>query len=250
MSCPQPPRHARRTARQRRFGGLNITIPHKEAAFRFLDRHHAVSDSARVLRAVNTVVFRRDGAMEGHNTDAPDSSTPCQKPSAPPRATAHHLLLGAGGAGRAIALTCVLHGAGEILVADLRPAARRRLLLALRETAPGLPVAGLSLARAARAARDCDLILQATPVGMTPGDPSLLPAESFRKGQLVFDLIYNPAETPLLAVARAAGARTANGLGMLLHQGARAFRLWTGRKPPVAVMRAALEQALRARSPQ
>ena len=85
---------------------------------------------------------------------------------------------------------------------------------------------------------------------MTPGDSSLLPPDAFRKGQLVFDLIYNPAETPLLAAARSAGARTANGLGMLLHQGARAFRLWTGRKPPVAVMRTALQQALRDRSPR
>ena len=83
---------------------------------------------------------------------------------------------------------------------------------------------------------------------MKPGDPSLLPAASFRKGQLVFDLIYNPAVTPLLATAQAAGARTANGLGMLLHQGARAFRQWTGRKPPVNVMRAALDKALKARN--
>lgn len=232
------------------FGGLNITIPHKEAAFRFLARHHAVSDSARVLRAVNTVVFRRDGAMEGHNTDAPGFLDALREAFRASPSGKRILLLGAGGAGRALALTCVLHGAAELLVADLRPAARRRLLLALRETAPGLPVAGVSLARAARAARDCDLILQATPVGMTPGDSSLLPPDAFRKGQLVFDLIYNPAETPLLAGARSAGARTANGLGMLLHQGARAFRLWTGRKPPVAVMRAALQQALRDRSPR
>ena len=82
---------------------------------------------------------------------------------------------------------------------------------------------------------------------MHPGDPSLLPPESFRKGQLVFDLIYNPAVTPLLATARAAGARTSNGLGMLLHQGVRAFRQWTGRKPSVPVMRAALEKALKAK---
>ena len=84
---------------------------------------------------------------------------------------------------------------------------------------------------------------------MHPGDPALLPSDSFRKGQLVFDLIYNPAVTPLLATARAAGARVANGLGMLLHQGARAFRQWTGRKPPVPVMRAALEKALKAKRP-
>ena len=158
------------------------------------------------------------------------------------------LVLGCGGAGRALALTCAMQGAASILAADVNLAARRRLLLALRQTAPGLPVAGVSLDRARGAARDCDLIIQATPVGMRPGDPSLLPPDSFRKGQLVFDLIYNPAVTPLLATAQSAGARTANGLGMLLHQGVRAFRLWTGRKPPVDRMRTALEQALKARS--
>jgi shikimate dehydrogenase len=93
------------------------------------------------------------------------------------------------------------------------------------------------------------LIIHATPVGMHAGDSSLLPPESFRPGQIVFDLIYNPAVTPLLATAQAAGARTANGLGMLLHQGARAFRQWTGRRPPVAVMRRALLKALKARTP-
>ena len=119
----------------------------------------------------------------------------------------------------------------------------------MRQTAPGLPVAGVSLdpRRLAARACECDLLIQATPVGMKPGDPSLLPPEAFRKGQLVFDLIYNPDETPLLATARAAGARTANGLGMLLHQGARAFHLWTGRKAPVPVMRAALLKALKTR---
>ena len=93
------------------------------------------------------------------------------------------------------------------------------------------------------------MIIHATPVGMHAGDPSLLPLESFRPGQIVFDLIYNPAVTPLLATAQAAGARTANGLGMLLHQGARAFRQWTGRRPPVDVMRRALLKALKARTP-
>ena len=161
------------------------------------------------------------------------------------------LVLGCGGAGRAVALVCAMQGAASILVADLNLAARRRLLLALRQAALGLPVAGVSLdpSRLAARARDCDLVVQATPVGMKPADPSLLPPEAFRKDQLVFDLIYNPAETPLLRTARAAGAKTANGLGMLLHQGARAFRLWTGHKPPVPAMRAALEKALKAKRP-
>ena len=226
-------------------GGVNVTIPHKEAAYRFLAAKGKLSDTAQLLHSVNTVVFRPDGSLFGDNTDAPGFLDALKEAfRATPRGR-RVLVLGCGGAGRALALTCAMQGAASILAADVNLAARRRLLLALRQTAPGLPVAGVSLARAADAARDCDLIVQATPVGMHPGDPSLLPPESFRKGHLVFDLIYNPAVTPLLATAQAAGARTANGLGMLLHQGARAFRLWTGRKAPVPVMRAALEKALK-----
>lgn len=235
--------------REKKFGGLNVTIPHKEAAYRFLAAKGALSDPARLLQSVNTVVFRPDGTLYGDNTDAPGFLDALQEAfRASPRGK-RVLVLGCGGAGRALALTCAMQGAAAILVADVNLAARRRLLLALRQAAPGLPVAGVSLGRARTAARECDLVIQATPVGMHPGDPSLLPPESFRKGQLVFDLIYNPAVTPLLAAARAAGVRTANGLGMLLHQGVRAFRLWTGRKPPVAVMRAALLKALKARTP-
>jgi shikimate dehydrogenase len=228
------------------FGGLNITIPHKEAACRFLTRHHTLAESARALQAVNTIVFQRDGSLVGHNTDAPGFLDALKDAfRASPRGK-RVLLLGCGGAGRALALTCARQGAASIHVADVQPAARRRLLRALRQTAPGLPIGGIALSRAARAASECDLIIQATPVGMQPGDPSLLPPDAFRPRHLVFDLIYNPAETPLLAIARAAGARTANGLGMLLHQGARAFRLWTKRPPPIPVMRAALENALQA----
>lgn len=236
--------------REKNFGGLNVTIPHKEAAYRHLAAQHALSDAARMLRSVNTVVFRADGTLWGDNTDAPGFLDALKESfRASPRGK-NILLLGCGGAGRAVALTCAMQGAASILVADVNLAARRRLLLALRKAAPGLPVAGVSLSpgRLAARARDADLILQATPVGMKPGDSSLLPPGAFRKGQLVFDLIYNPPETPLLATAKAAGARTANGLGMLLHQGVRAFHRWTGRKPPVAVMRAALEQAISQRT--
>ena len=234
--------------RAKKYGGLNVTIPHKEAAYRFLAAKHALSDTAQLLHSVNTVVFRPDGSLLGDNTDAPGFLDALKESfRASPRGR-RVLVLGCGGAGRALALTCAMQGAESIFVTDVNLAARRRLLLALRQAAPGLPVAGVSLDRARAAARDCDLIVQATPVGMHPGDPSLLPPDAFRKGQIVFDLIYNPAVTPLLATAKAAGARTANGLGMLLHQGARAFRLWTGRKPPVPAMRAALEKALAARS--
>ncbi len=237
--------------RAQQCGGLNVTIPHKEAAYRFLAAQHALSDTARLLHSVNTVVFRPDGSLLGDNTDAPGFLDALKESFRASPRDRRILLLGCGGAGRALALTCAMRGAASLLVADLNLAARRRLLLALRQAAPGLPVAGVALdpKRLAARARDCDLIIHASPVGMKPGDPSLLPPEAFRPGQLVFDLIYNPPLTPLLATARAAGARVANGLGMLLHQGARAFHLWTGRKPPLPAMRSALEQALKARLP-
>lgn len=235
--------------RARNYGGVNVTIPHKEAAYRYLRAHGVLSDVAALLQAVNTVVVRPDGALFGDNTDAPGFLDALQEAfRATPRGK-RILLLGCGGAGRALALTCAMQGAESMLVADIHLAVRRRLLLALRKAAPGLPVAGVSLDRARHAARECDLIIQATPVGLHPGDPALLPPASFRQGQLVFDLIYNPPVTPFLAAAQAAGARTANGLGMLLHQGARSFRRWTGRAAPLAAMRAGLGAALQSRSP-
>jgi len=232
------------------FGGLNITIPHKEAAYRFLAAQHALSDSAQILKSVNTIVFQKDGSRVGHNTDAPGFLDALREAFRATPRNKRILLLGCGGAGRAIALTCAFQGATSFLIADIHLAARRRLRSELRHAAPGLPVSGISLdsKQLVARARECDLIIHATPVGMKKNDPSLLPAEAFRPGQLVFDCIYNPAVTPLLATAKKAGAKTANGLGMLLHQGARAFRLWTGRKPPVEVMRKALQKALKARN--
>ena len=238
------------TLRAQKYGGVNVTIPHKEAAYRFLAARHSLSDTAQTLRSVNTVVFLPDGSLLGDNTDAPGFLDALKEAFRTSPRGKRILLLGCGGAGRAVALTCAMQGAASILVADLNLASRRRLLLALRKTAPGLPVAGVALdpKRLAARARECDLIIHATPVGMKPGDPSLLPADAFHPRQIVFDLIYNPAITPLLATAQAAGARTSNGLGMLLHQGARAFQRWTRRKPPIPIMRAALEKALKAKT--
>ena len=91
------------------------------------------------------------------------------------------------------------------------------------------------------AAREADLVVQATPVGMKPTDEPLLGPEAFREGQKLLDLVYMYPETGLMTVAREAGARVANGLGMLLHQGVRAFEIWTRATPPVERMREALE---------
>jgi shikimate dehydrogenase len=91
---------------------------------------------------------------------------------------------------------------------------------------------------------EADLVIQASPVGMKKEDASLLPPEAFREGQRAFDLIYMYPETAFLSAAKASGAQIANGLGMLLHQGAKAFEIWTGIKPSVEAMRSALEKAV------
>jgi len=166
----------------RQYGGLNITIPHKEAAYQFLAANGQLTATARLLRAVNTVVFRRNGVMLGDNTDAPGFLDALQESFRTTPRNKTVLLLGCGGAGRALGLICALRGAKAIYLADLNLATRRRLRLAIQRAAPTVPVTCVSLDRARRVAADCTLIIHATPVGMHAGDPSLLPLESFRPG--------------------------------------------------------------------
>lgn len=227
------------------YGGLNITLPHKLAAYRWLLRHGTLTDHARMLQSVNTIRFPPSVSLppEGDNTDAPGFLDALR---ASFHTTVRHrrvMVLGIGGAGRALALTCLFHGAAALAIAARKPAARRLWMNELRRAAPGLPMEGMTFARAARCAGDYDLIIQATPVGMNPGDPSLLPVSAFHKGQMVVDLVYTQAVTPFLRAARTGGARATNGLGMLLYQGARAFHFWTGHKAPLSTMQAVLQNA-------
>jgi leader peptidase (prepilin peptidase) / N-methyltransferase len=229
---------------RKNFGGVNVTIPHKEAAYRFLAAKHALSDTAQLLQSVNTVVFRPDGSLFGDNTDAPGFLDALKNPSAPP--ARQKARPAAGLRRRRPRPRPRLRHAGRRLHSRRRCQPRRAPPPAARP-APGRARTPrrrrLPRPRPRRRAR-----LRPHHPGHArrhaPRRSLAAPPESFRQGQLVFDLIYNPAETPLLATAKAAGARTANGLGMLLHQGVRAFRLWTGRKPPVAVLRAALLKRL------
>jgi shikimate dehydrogenase len=222
------------------FGGVNLTIPLKETAFASLTD---VDETARRFRAVNTVRFTA-GGMQGFNTDG------CGILRAWAEAFGIHprgldvFILGCGGAGRAVALMCAAEGAARIRLADRTPARADQVTAEIRALAPSLPVSASSLADAPAACRAAQLVVQATSVGLHPGDPSLLPPSAFQPGQWAYDLIYHVPQTAWMAAAAQAGARTANGLGMLLHQGAEAFTLWTGREAPIAVMRRALENAL------
>ncbi|MFA7256177.1 MAG: shikimate dehydrogenase [Kiritimatiellales bacterium] len=221
------------------YAGVNLTIPLKEVAFQGLEK---LDDSARILGAVNTVEFTENG-MVGHNTDGYGFLKALEEAFGKTVEGDNVFVLGCGGAGRAVALMAALTGAKSITLADVDAARIENLSVEICRLAPNVAIVK-SVGGGSASCREADLVIQASPVGMKKDDPSLLPAEAFRKGQRVFDLIYMYPETAFLSTAKAAGAQIANGLGMLLHQGARAFMIWTGIEPDVEAMRKALEKAV------
>jgi shikimate dehydrogenase len=222
--------------------GLSVTMPHKPAVAGLVDR---LSPSARRLGAVNTVV-RRGGRLEGETTDGDGLLAALRSDEGWDPAGRRCLLLGTGGAARAVALALGQAGVAELVVAGRR-AGQAEEVAAL--------AGGVGRVGSAEHADLVDAVINATPVGMTgvsvlPGAPAP-PALPFRldprrlgPDQLVVDLIYAPAVTPLLAAARERGARAVNGLGMLIHQAALQFRLWTREDPPLAAMSAAAMSVL------
>lgn len=220
------------------FGGVNLTIPLKEVAFRGLPE---LDESARLLGAVNTVQFT-DAGMIGHNTDGYGFLKATEESFGETLEGAQVFVLGCGGAGRAVALMAAQQGAGALILAEVDEGKRNAVAKELAALHPELKVTHAT--DAAASCRDADVVVQATPVGMKQDDKPLLGPEAFRPGQRAFDLIYMYPETVFMKQAREGGARTANGLGMLLHQGAKAFSIWTGTEPDVEAMRAALQKAV------
>jgi shikimate dehydrogenase len=223
------------------FAGVNLTIPLKEVAFKGLS---TLDESAKILGAVNTVQFAEEGPV-GHNTDGYGVLKALDEAFGKTVDGDNVFVLGCGGAGRAVALMAALNGAKAITLADVDEDRIANLTKEIAEKAPDVEIYKcLEKADQIEKCRAADLVIQASPVGMKKDDPSLLPAEAFCEGQRVFDLIYMYPETTLLSVAKSQGAKIANGLGMLLHQGAKAFEIWTGIAPDTQAMRDALEKAV------
>lgn len=225
------------------FGGVNLTVPLKEVAF------HGLEDldiSARRLGAVNTVEFLADGTLRGHNTDGYGFLVAIREAFDASVQGRSVFVLGTGGAGRAVAITCAAEGAARLMLSDMDESRGRKVAAEIAGIAPGVEVKVLPPDRAqwSKASLEADLVVQATPVGMKSEDNALLGPEAFREGQMAFDMIYMYPQTTFMQPAISAGAHTANGLGMLLHQGARAFEIWTGRDAAVDAMRTALEKAV------
>ncbi len=205
------------------FDGLSVTHPCKQAVIPHLDE---LSDEARLLGAVNTVVLS-GGRRSGHNTDWIGFSEAFRRELGDLE-RGRIVQLGAGGAGAAVAHAVLSAGAGELTLFDAEPDRAAALMATLSTCHPGRIATGLDLAAAVARA---DGLINATPVGMHthPGMP--LPGGLLRSGLWVADVIYHPAETELLRRARALGARTMNGGGMLVFQAVEQFRLFTGVLP-------------------
>ncbi|EXU63980.1 shikimate dehydrogenase [Streptomyces sp. PRh5] len=221
-----------RAAARLGFDGLNITHPCKQTVIEHLD---GLSEDAALLGAVNTVVFGEDGRAIGHNTDWSGFARSFARglPDAP---TGEIVLLGAGGAGAAVAHALLTVGADRLTLADTDPARATGLAGTLATRFGAARVRTVAPGGLPAAVGDADGLVHATPTGMAahPGLP--LPVELLRTGLWVAEVVYRPLETPLLAAARAAGCRTLDGGGMAVFQAADAFRLFTGREPDAEQM--------------
>jgi len=239
---PSRLRSALSAVRHLRFRGLNVTIPHKQRIMAFLDE---ITPEAELIGAVNTVEIRK-GRLIGHNTDGRGFLKSLREDAGVSVRGNRILILGAGGAARAVAFQSALEGAASVQIANRSPARAAGLVrdLArppLRYSASAVRWSGSSLKDGAS---NADIIINATAVGLKKGDPSPLPAGVIKPEQVVLDLIYSPPVTSLIRQAIRSGAKAVNGLGMLVHQGALSFEIWTGRPPLIFVMREALLRGL------
>lgn len=223
--------------------GANVTVPHKEAVRAWLD---AMDPWAQTIGAVNTIV-REGGKLVGYNTDAYGFIRALKERAEFSPRGQRVLLLGAGGAARAAAFGLVEEGIASLTIANRTLARAQALATEVSTRLASVTAITLDGPALQEAAARAGLIVNSTTMGMAHGSAegqSPLPARAIPAGALVYDMVYNPVETPLLRQARQARARTLGGLPMLIYQGAAAFERWTGRKAPVEVMFRAGEAAL------
>lgn len=225
------------------FIGANVTIPHKQAVMHLLDEIHPM---AQAIGAVNTIV-KTDGKLVGHNTDAHGFMRPLKEDAHFDPTGKNVLLLGAGGAARAVAFALCKEGIASLTIANRTHQRAADLAADLHDNPVSISAISLQDPTLEPVALGAHLIINSTSVGMshaptegqTPIAGGLIPHDA-----LVVDMIYNPQNTPLLAAARSAGAQTLGGMPMLIYQGAASFQMWTGKQAPIDAMFAAGNVAL------
>src|SRR5438093_411376 len=228
------------------FVGINLTVPHKIAAFMQIDE---ADESATRMGAINTIRVR-DEKLIGSTTDGEGFLRGIRTEFSIDLRDLRVMVIGAGGGtGRAIAWQCALENCERLVLVNRTPAKTSALVEQLRPffaeprvLGPAARLEGTAWDETALRAQlaDIDLIVNATPLGMNPSDLTPVPARVLAPHHMVFDCVYGPSKTALLRAAEQAGARGANGISMLLHQGALSFSIWFDRETPIEAMRAAL----------
>jgi len=226
--------------RQAGFLGWNCTLPHKEAMFALCPH---TDEAARESGTVNTVVVSEKG-LHGHSTDADGWEDAVTETWKLDLSTQRILLLGCGGVGRTLAFRLAKRGCRHLQLANRTEAKAAQLAARLPATGQGsVSVVPWKTPELSQAVRDSDLLIQATPLGLSDHDPLPVPEDCLHPGLRVYDTVYHRKFTPLVRAARARHLPASDGLGMLLHQGARALAIWAGKSSPLPAMRAALEKA-------
>ena len=231
--------------RELNFVGVNLTTPHKIAASKLMDE---IDDNVRRIGATNTVKID-NAKLHGYNTDGKGFARAVRQEFAVDLRDLRVMILGAGGAARAIALQCARENCERLVITNRTFAAAQKLAEELREYFAGPrvlgPVPRLQAIPWEEAAirfqiAHLDLIVNATPLGLNRSDPSPIPARLLAPHLMIYDTVYREGRTPFVSAAIEAGARAANGLAMLLYQGALAFEIWFEREAPIEAMREAL----------
>jgi shikimate dehydrogenase len=232
--------------RKHEFVGVNLTIPHKIAALELLD---SAEENVKRIGAANVIKLESGKKLRGFNTDGRGFARAVREEFSVDLRDLRVMILGAGGAARAIALQCAKENCERLVIANGTFEKGQKLADSLRNFFEGPKVLGpvprLQAIPWEEAAfrfqiANVDLVVNATPVGLNRGDPSPIPARLLAPHLMIYDTVYSAARTPLVSSAIEAGARAANGLSMLLHQGALAFEIWFEREAPLEVMRAAI----------
>ena len=231
--------------RKLEFVGLNLTSPHKIAALDLID---SVEDNVKRIGAVNVIKIEA-GKLRGFNTDGRGFSRAVREEFSVDLRDLRVMVLGAGGAARAIALQCAKENCERLVIANGTFEKGQQLADSLRNFFEGPKVLGpvprlQAIPWEERAFQfqiaNVDLVVNATPVGLNRGDPSPIPSRLLAPHVMIYDTIYTDKRTPLVLAAIEAGARATNGLSMLLHQGALAFEIWFQREAPLEAMRTAI----------
>ncbi len=226
--------------------GVNITIPYKEDVVPFMD---ALSPEATTIGSVNTISISDKGKLTGHATDGDGFISALQEDLQFTCNQKRICILGTGGSSRAVALYSAMHHAHKITIVGRKLEKAERLVERIQELYPKTISKALTLNDPAFKAiiESSDLLVNATPNGMKPDDPILIPLDWFQPKLKVLDLIYNPFETKLIQAAKMQGCQAVNGLGMLIHQGSLAFAIWLGIQPPIQTFRESILDYLKKR---